>query len=115
MAFWTQKRTAKALAASLVRARQRLAERMQRIGPVLWDIKHIEFLRQTRAAIEIQRVYRGHVGRFRVEVVRMQLKLVMLPKVRRVPSCRIQSLLPFSLSSWHDSVLVFDVGRNWRR
>ncbi len=55
---------------------------MERIGPVLWDIRHIEFLRQSKAAAEIQRVYRGHVGRFRVQIVRMQLKLVMLPMVR---------------------------------
>ena len=71
------------LASMLVRARQRLKERMERIGPVLWDIKNIEYLRQCRAATEIQRVYRGHQGRFRAEVVRMQLKLSMLPKVRK--------------------------------
>ena len=71
----------KILARQLVAARARLAERWERIGPVLWDINNLEFLRQTRAAIEIQRVFRGRVGRFRADLRRLQIKLAMFPKV----------------------------------
>lgn len=82
-----QARVSKTLARQLVAARARLAYRWERIGPVLWDINNLEFLRQTRAAIEIQRVYRGRVGRFRADLRRLQIKLAMFPKVPGGPEC----------------------------
>ena len=76
-----QSRVSGVLARLLVEARARLAERWARIEPVLWDINHLDHVKQTIAAGKIQRVYRGHCGRFRANIRRTQLKLALIPKV----------------------------------
>ena len=56
-----------------------LAERKERIGPVHWELLHLEQIKQGKAAVKIQKVFRGFMGRFRAKIVKMQYNLVRLP------------------------------------